>query len=140
MMSRSSKRARQRRRRARQRQAAAKAAGSPHAQPARTERSRRSGSVGTGMVGLLAAGFVGLAGVGVASVLGGGDDYDRYCVDSRTDTRVTDDRCDRDGGYYHWYYLNRGARTPVVGEHVSGGSYTVPARGGFGGHGDSAGG
>jgi hypothetical protein len=140
MMSRSSKRARQRRRRAKQRQATAKSAGVPHAQPARAGGTRRSSGVGFSTAGVLAAAFLGLAGVGAASAIGGGDDYDRYCVDARTDTRVTDERCDREGGYYNWYYLNRGSRAPGVGEHMSGGSYTVPSRGGFGGTGGGGGG
>ncbi len=102
-------------------------------------RPRRSNAVKIGAVGALAASFLGCCGIGAAAMFSGSG-HDQYCVDSRTDTRVTDDHCRPESGYYHWYYVNLGSRVSGVGGHMSGGSYTVPSRGGFGGHGDSGGG
>jgi hypothetical protein len=71
------------------------------------------------------------------------DGYDRYCVEDTSSTRVEDGRCDSSAtggtGHYHWYYVPSGTARPAVGGAARGGSFTVPARGGFGGHGDSGG-
>ena len=58
----------------------------------------------------------------------------RVCTD-RAGRRVADQNCQRSGGRSargHWDYGGRGTARTGRGEKVSGGSYTAPARGGFG--------
>jgi hypothetical protein len=95
-------------------------------------RRLRSSAIGLGIVGTLAAGFAACS----------SPDYHRYCTDA-AGRRIADSNCGSSassGGGYRWYYTRSGSRTPKIGEPVSGGSYSVPARGGFGGHGTSGGG
>lgn len=58
----------------------------------------------------------------------------RVCTDG-AGRRVADQNCQRSGGRAggaYWYYGGRETARTGWGEKVSGGSYTAPARGGFG--------
>jgi hypothetical protein len=47
------------------------------------------------------------------------------CVDKRTNKRLPDDACRRNGG--SWYYIGRNSHIPYYNEPVRGGSYSRPA-------------
>jgi hypothetical protein len=102
--------------------------------PATPSARRRSAAVSISAVTALASVF--LAGCG------DDDGSDRYCADRTTNTRVDDRNCDSGhvGPRYGWYWLAAGASRPRIGGKATGGSYTAPSRGGFGGHGTSGGG
>ncbi len=96
-------------------------------------RVLRSGAVAIGAVATLAGLYA----------CSSHNDYDRYCVDSTSNTRTQDTNCDSSdtggAGHYHWYYVRSGTSRPRVGDPARGGSFSVPARGGFGGHGGEGG-
>ncbi len=91
---------------------------------------RRSTKVTIGAVGAIAALRCGGA---VVAAFADDDDDDRYCVDATTDVRVDDDDCDDNDGRHRWYYVPSGSKKPSKGVKASGGSYTAPSKGGFGG-------
>lgn len=109
---------------------------------------RRSQAVNLGAVSTLATLF--LSGCGLP--FGGNDtkdrDYDEYCVDNNSGNRLSDDDCDdddrhrstgRSAGGASWYYVPTGTRKPAIGaKGDTGGSYSVPAKGGFGDSGKSS--
>lgn len=65
---------------------------------------------------------------------GSWDDYTQYsdrdtavCVDRRTNQRIADSNCDRNGSGGNaafWYYMGRYSAVPYYGERVSGGTFT----------------
>ena len=95
---------------------------------------RRSATVTLGVTALLAAG---LTGCGAEEAEQAEDpDYGAVCVDSQSQERVDDDRCDDDRGgggvgpgLFAWYFLSRGAFAPAVGQRVSGGTFAQPGVG-----------
>jgi hypothetical protein len=100
-------------------------------------RQRRSAAVQLGAVSTMATLF--LSGCGF-----GGNDYDRYCVDSATGNRINDDDCDDDSSGSSskkkgsWYYIPSGKAKPAIGaKGDTGGSYSAPSKGGFGKSGGS---
>jgi hypothetical protein len=107
-----------------------------HQPPQQSFLRRNRTAVTIGSLGVLASSFIAVA----ANVMDDDEDYDAYCVDQNTGNRVDDDDCDDDarstgratGGHYFWYHVPSGTRRPAVGAKASGGSYTVPSRGGFG--------
>lgn len=60
-------------------------------------------------------------------------DYAKVCHDSKSQQRVSDDKCSNDGassGIYGWYFLsmmnNKSATVPAVGAPLSGGATSIP--------------
>jgi hypothetical protein len=67
--------------------------------------------VSIGAVGVLAATFL------AACSSDDSDDYDRYCVDTNTGSRIDDRDCDSTThGHSAWYFVSRGTRIPKIGE------------------------
>ena len=104
-------------------------------------RRFRSATVTLGGAAIIAAGLSG------CSLLGGDSDYAQTCVDDATNTRVTEDNCDRPyAGYgprYSWFYVPFVAvALPGYGSSMNGltgGTKSAPSsgsvsRGGFGSH------
>ncbi|MBB2985261.1 tRNA-dihydrouridine synthase [Terracoccus luteus] len=92
---------------------------------------------------LVSVGTVALVTVGLSGCSNQADyDYAGVCVDQKTNTRVSDDRCDSRQttgfhGGYGWYYVPRGVAAPKVGQAASGGT-TTPRSGAWTGKGFSA--
>jgi hypothetical protein len=79
-------------------------------------------------VGRAAAGVVAVA----LAVTGCGgepepEEWQGICIDPRTELRLDDDACERDGGIYHVVFFPAGMFAPAVGKKASGYRTAVPA-------------
>jgi hypothetical protein len=94
---------------------------------------RKSATVALGITALLAPSLSGCSSDKV--------DNQAVCVDEQTQERVPDDQCDPNGNGvgglgaspFLWYFLGTtvGRGFPAIGQRVSGGTFTAPARGSY---------